>query len=224
MKNKKTNRSNTTSDATFDYSNMVAKNSGSHYESTSTTIAHKLPDVKNKKVPVNPPLAKKLSAAYCAIPSQSQVADNDSQNTEKLMITGDDVLIEYVARLMIAIKSIKEKLLRQSWKNCIDKFIRHYVWHTSDTRRRENNKLWQRLESRLIEMKERRKRLLRSLYKKELTSGLSRKSKEEIKSAFELNYETKENQKNVIIQALSALELEDMLRKSTKNVAHEVVS
>lgn len=224
MKNKKTNRSNTTSDATFDYSNMVAKNSGCHYESTSTTVAPKLPDVKNKKAPVHPPLAKKLSAAYCAIPSQSQVADNDTQNTEKLMITGDDVLIEYVARLMIAIKSIKEKLLRQSWKNCIDKFIRHYVWHTSDTRRRENNKLWQRLESRLIEMKERRKRLLRSLYKKELTSGLSRKSKEEIKSAFELNYETKENQKNVIIQALSALELEDMLRKSTKNVAHEVVS
>jgi hypothetical protein len=31
----------------------------------------------------------------------------------------------------------------------------------------ENNKLWQRLESRLIEMKERRKRLLKSLYKKE---------------------------------------------------------
>lgn len=73
-------------------------------------------------------------------------------------------------------------------------------------------------------MKERRKRLLRSLYKKELPSGSSKKSKEEINAAFEKNYETKEQQKNVIIQALSALELEDMLRKSTKNVAHEVVS
>jgi hypothetical protein len=35
-------------------------------------------------------------------------------------------------------------------------------------RRAQNNKLWQRLESRLIEMKERRKRLLASLFKKEL--------------------------------------------------------
>jgi len=33
------------------------------------------------------------------------------------LITGDDVLIEYVARLMIAVKSIKEHILRPSWKN-----------------------------------------------------------------------------------------------------------
>ena len=118
-------------------------------------------------------------------------------------------------------KSIK---LRQSWKHNIEKFIRHYVWHTSDTRRRENNKLWQRLESRLIEMKERRKRLLRSLYKKEISNGPFRKGKDEVNAEFEREYELKEQQKNVIIQALSALELEDMLRTSTKNVAHEVVS
>jgi hypothetical protein len=37
-------------------------------------------------------------------------------------------------------------------------------------RRAQNNKLWQRMESRLIEMKERRMRLLQSLYKKELKS------------------------------------------------------
>lgn len=77
------------------------------------------------------------------------------------------MLIEYVARLMIAVKSIKESMLRQSWKNSIEKFVKHYVWHTSDVRRAANNKLWQRLESRLIEMKERRKRLLQSLYKRE---------------------------------------------------------
>lgn len=33
-------------------------------------------------------------------------------NTDKLLITGDDVLIEYVARLMIAVKSIKENMLK----------------------------------------------------------------------------------------------------------------
>jgi hypothetical protein len=73
-------------------------------------------------------------------------------------------------------------------------------------------------------MKERRKRLLRSLYKKELTTGPLRKGKDELSAEFEKEYELKEQQKNVIIQALSALELEDMLRTSTKNVAHEVVS
>lgn len=52
----------------------------------------------------------------------------------------------------------------------------------------------------------------------------TKKTKEELNAAFEKEYEIKEQQKNVIIQALSALELEDMLRTSTKNVAHEVVS
>ena len=31
---------------------------------------------------------------------------------DKLLITGDDILIEYVARLMIAVKSIKENMLK----------------------------------------------------------------------------------------------------------------
>ena len=31
---------------------------------------------------------------------------------DKLLITGDDILIEYVARLMIAVKSIKENMLQ----------------------------------------------------------------------------------------------------------------
>lgn len=93
--------------------------------------------------------------------NQKRLQDN------KLLITGDDVLIEYVSRLMIALKSIRDSAIKQQWKSAIEKFIKHYVWHSSDTRRAENNKLWQRLESRLIEMKERRKRLLKSLYKKE---------------------------------------------------------
>lgn len=198
---------------------MARRQASTHNSSAITTIAPKLPDVSNKKNSLKPISNKNSSHNSAPLPPEV-----DTQNTEKLMITGDDVLIEYVARLMIAIKSIKEKLLKQSWKMCIDKFVRHYVWHTSDTRRRENNKLWQRLESRLIEMRERRKRLLKSLYKKELPKALLKLSKEEINAAFEEDYEAKEQQKNVIIQALSALELEDMLRTSTKNVAHEVVS
>lgn len=211
--NNRTNRSHTNTNAsTFDYtsnsSNALAQNT--HYSSTSATITPKLPEVVNKS---KEGIGKK--------PGSSSTQSEPEFNAKNLTITGDDVLIEYVARLMIAIKSIK---LRQAWKNSIEKFIRHYVWHTSDTRRRENNKLWQRLESRLIEMKERRKRLLRSLYKKEVTTGLFKKEKSEINAEFEKEYDIKEQQKNVIIQALSALELEDMLRTSTKNVAHEVVS
>lgn len=121
-KNKKTNRSSTTGEATFDYSNMVSKNSEVHSESTGFSAAAKLPKVKSSKMPSTDSV-NKLGSGLSSTPPLNQLADNESQNTEKLMITGDDVLIEYVARLMIAIKSIKEKLLRQSWKHCIDKFI-----------------------------------------------------------------------------------------------------
>ena len=40
-----------------------------------------------------------------------------SSTREKLLITGDDVLIEYVHRLMIAVQSIKEVMLKPQWKN-----------------------------------------------------------------------------------------------------------
>lgn len=141
----------------------------------------------------------------------NQTEPSPVPSKEKLLITGDDVLIEYVARLMIAVKSIKEHMLRPAWKNQIEKFIKHYVWHSSDTRRAENNKLWQRLESRLIEMKERRKRLLKSLFKKEnpqhvtIASGNQEKGKahpiltQAGQIDFEKEYELKEEHKNVII-------------------------
>ena len=38
-----------------------------------------------------------------------------SKKADKLLITGDDILIEYVARLMIAVKSIKENMLKAQW-------------------------------------------------------------------------------------------------------------
>ena len=54
---------------------------------------------------------------------------------EKLLITGDDILIEYVSRLMIAVKSIKENMLKAQWIYQLEKFIKHTVWHSSDVRR-----------------------------------------------------------------------------------------
>ena len=119
------------------------------------------------------------------------------------------MLIEYVNRLMVAVRSMKESSLKSAWRNSIEKFITHKVWHSSDMRRADNNRLWQRLESRLIEMRERRKRLIKSIYKKEGKSvDLGRRR---------IN---KKQQKAVIIQGFSALQLEEMLRTSTKNVAY----
>mmetsp|Transcript_23628 Transcript_23628/g.31674 ORF Transcript_23628/g.31674 Transcript_23628/m.31674 type:complete len:102 (+) Transcript_23628:867-1172(+) len=100
---------------------------------------------------------------------------------------------------MIAVQSIKEVMLKPTWKHQIEKFIKHYVWHTSDVRRAANNKLWQRLESRLIEMKERRKRLLQNIYlrEKNMDTNLpkinSNESEEQDYSyEFQKEYETKE--------------------------------
>jgi hypothetical protein len=41
---------------------------------------------------------------------------------------------------------------------------------------------------------------------------------------FQKEYKFREEQKNVIIQGFSAQQLEEMLYKSTKNVAYEVIS
>jgi hypothetical protein len=89
------------------------------------------------------------------------------------LITGDDILIEYVERLMNAIKTLgSEDLLQDQWRVALDRFITHYVWHSQD-RRQETEKVsstspyWFRLEGRLNEMQERRRRLIKYLYKKE---------------------------------------------------------
>lgn len=55
----------------------------------------------------------------------------------------------------------------------LEKFITHYVWHSQDKKSNptEASKLyspyWQRLEGRLNEMQERRRRLIKYLYKKD---------------------------------------------------------
>lgn len=68
---------------------------------------------------------------------------------------------------MLAVKAINESSIRSAWKNKIEKFIRHEVWQTSEMRRGNNNQLWRRIESWLIEMKVRWKRLMMDLFKKE---------------------------------------------------------
>jgi len=44
------------------------------------------------------------------------------------MITGDDILIEYVARLVKALSLINADALLPPQVAQIDKFVTHYVW------------------------------------------------------------------------------------------------
>lgn len=48
----------------------------------------------------------------------------------------------------------------------VELFIGYYVWHTPDMKRaKPTASIWQRLEARLNEMRDRRKRLVKSVYK-----------------------------------------------------------
>lgn len=92
LKNK-TNRSNTNSGvASYEYATVGANvQKPNHFSSTGASNKPKLPEVNKTK----------QKSAKKATPSSGLIQEPD-QNSEKLMITGDDVLIEYVARLMIA--------------------------------------------------------------------------------------------------------------------------
>ena len=76
---------------------------------------------------------------------------------------------------MTAIRNITEEYLTDQWRIALEKFITHYVWHSQDRRSSTmegaqpspNAPYWFRLEGRLTEMQERRRRLIKYLYKKE---------------------------------------------------------
>lgn len=149
------------------------------------------------------------------LPSTS---DKNQQPQEKVLITGDDILIEYVERLMTAIRNITEEYLTDHWRHALEKFITHYVWHSQDRRSTANETpqaqppttapYWFRLEGRLTEMQERRRRLIKYLYKKE---GRLHE--------FEEGYKQSIAKKSTIIKKFTSVQLEDLLRTSTKNVA-----
>lgn len=129
----------------------------------------------------------------------------------KIVLTGDDVLMEYIERLIHTVRSIKEDSLKVTWRRGLERFICHYVWHTSENRRAENNKLWQRLEGRLIEMRERRRRLLMAF------------NKHKGKDYFAF-LDKKEEEKQFVLRKFNTSQIEEILRKTTRNLAHEVVA
>ena len=80
------------------------------------------------------------------------------ETKEKIIITGDDVLIEYVHRLISSLSVISEDSLTPDIKLAIDKFVLHYVWHSKDPAKEKPSALLKdRLQVRYEEMRMRRK-------------------------------------------------------------------
>lgn len=52
-----------------------------------------------------------------------------------MLITGDDLLIEYIERLIDVIQENTggDELKNENWKFKIEGFITHYVWRAQDT-------------------------------------------------------------------------------------------
>ncbi len=102
-------------------------------------------------------------------------------NKHKVVISGDDILIEYCQRLKIALRKLSESVLRPSQHTQLIRFITHYVWRNQDkvdvmaTRskggvptthknaasQRPTVGLDKRISNRIAEMKDRRKRLIK---------------------------------------------------------------
>lgn len=147
-----------------------------------------------------------------------------SQTQQKIMITGDDILIEYVTRLMksFSTNTIKEEDLTSEQQQKIEKFITHYVWYAQDKNNADKKgnqpqttsqgSLKIRLENRLNEMLERRRRLLKMLFKNEGRLNM-----------FHDQYPDIVKRKKEVIEKFDSKELEHLLSNSTKNVAQEVV-
>jgi hypothetical protein len=156
------------------------KKSDSSNEHQKKSLAEKEP---KKQVATDNPKAKSSAAdPNTEEPSEVEILKeekkdevSDTKDQERVLITGDDILIEYVERLITEISAIEEnEELKQSWRISIEKFITHYVWHSQDAQQdkikhgqRQSTPFSVRLNGRLTEMQERRRRLIKYLYKKE---------------------------------------------------------
>lgn len=96
----------------------------------------------------------------------------------------------------------------------MDRFCNHYVWHQKDQAQEQpvHKSHTSMMLQRLQEMKDRRRRLIKYLYKKE--------GKQD---QFEEGYKRQVDKKSQIVIKFSGDQLEELLRTSTKNVAQEVV-
>lgn len=134
----------------------------------------------------------------------SECAIKQSQR-EKIKVTGDDVLISYISRLVEIIRKIPEERLKPEWRKSIDKFINHQVWQNGEFKR--IGTLFQRLEVRLFEMKEMKRRMV--------YGSLNSKNSE---------IEILEEVRNHTVGKCSIIQLEQMLKSSSQSAVQDIVS
>lgn len=118
-------------------------------------------------------------------------------------------MIEYVSRVVFILKHMSEKIQDPLFSfNTLDAcnlFVTHSVWHQKVD---QGKRVFEKMEGRLNEMKERRRRLIKYMFKKE-----------DKLDQFEESYADSIHKKNLVIMRFSSSQLEDLLRSSTKNVA-----
>jgi hypothetical protein len=127
---------------------------------------------------------------------------------DKIVVTGDDILMEYISRLISALVNTNEEVLSSANRRSIESFVAHSVWRNVDPKMQGKSLLWQRLEGRYYEMRVRRMRVTESEAR---IRGGSKESGQV------------EDQRRAVVAGFTSQQLEDMLRASTRNIAREVV-
>jgi hypothetical protein len=136
------------------------------------------------------------------LPPATEPEEKKDLGKQKIIITGDDILIEYLSRVLHAARSITTERLKPEWRVSLDKFVNHSIWQSICPALPHTMGLLQRLEARVVEMKERRKQ-----------------SESALKDPV-----TYMNQKNQVVRGFSAQQLENMLKSSSKSVAKDIMS
>lgn len=123
---------------------------------------------------------------------------NDEKS--KIVVTGDDILIEYLSRVMHAIKSVGPEKVKNEWKAGLESFVHHFVWENFTCIAKSQLSIVEKLNLRISEMKEKRK-------------CLENAAKEGYLS-----------QKHLFVRKFSAMQLENMIKNSNKTLTKEVTS
>ena len=73
-----------------------------------------------------------LTTTYLVDTTQQQVESPEDEAEGKVVISGDDILIEYCERVKHALKQIPDVKLRPAQQAQLIRFITHYVWQLPD--------------------------------------------------------------------------------------------
>lgn len=177
------------------------------YDSLETNQPNKLIWRRSK---VNVSVRKLMSKAVIKRTATSLHTDKSFctlPKSEKILVTGDDILLEYISRLTSALVSIPEDTLPPMLRKSIEAFISHPVWKDS-SKNSVRASIKHRLEVRFSEMQMRRLRIT--------------ESEARIKGGFREN-PLLEEQRKAAVGEFSAAQLEAMLRVSTRSLARQIV-